>query len=514
MTRPATPPYSSRTMAIWLRRARNSFEQVVGVLGLGDEVGRADRACGGRPRRGRRRRSSAGRGPWRRGCRGCRRGSRRTSGSGSGPDSRKVRAACRAEVVAGRTTIDERGRHDLGDVAAGQGDDVLEDRAGRLGQVGLGVLGVVGVGLELDLDAGGPRRGVGRPGEPVGERPRPARRPRSAAQAATRTAAAIGQRASSRVSAQTRPTTLAARWTRTARPDGEQQRQLEVQARGASSGPPAPTQGGEGQAADDRQRLGGALGRLVVVGDRVGPLGAAVGLADLLEAAPRVGPQGPAERDQDRLESPAGRARGRAARPGSARPTQHSPAPRRRPRRADQGERVDQALGGQDLPFPAPHRARRPRASGRRGRRGGASRGPRRGPARPAGRRPTSRAVAAAISAETTSSPAEDRVVGLGEDEADDVGRPVVRQVAAVDRADRRRRRPGRSRSRPRSTPSAARTRRTRPARASGSTSRCDWVSLISTSIVGRSAGVVRGGGFGRSAHQAVRCSGYLTRPW
>ena len=88
--------------------------------------------------------------------------------------------------------------------------------------------------------------------------------------------------------------------------------------------------------------------------------------------------------------------------------------------------------------------------------------------------------------------------------------------VGVVDQGDRdrRARRPPRPRA----------TLRTRPARASGSIARCDWVSLISTSIgrggVGSSefghVGVHRRGGCSvrSSVDQAVRCSGYLTRPW
>ena len=46
MIRPATPPYSSSTMAIWVRLRAELFEQVVGVLGLGDAVGRAGELAG------------------------------------------------------------------------------------------------------------------------------------------------------------------------------------------------------------------------------------------------------------------------------------------------------------------------------------------------------------------------------------------------------------------------------------------------------------------------------------
>ena len=35
--RPATPPYSSTTMAMWLRFARKSLQQHVQALGFGDE---------------------------------------------------------------------------------------------------------------------------------------------------------------------------------------------------------------------------------------------------------------------------------------------------------------------------------------------------------------------------------------------------------------------------------------------------------------------------------------------
>ena len=166
---------------------------------------------------------------------------------------------------------------------------------------------------------------------------------------------AIGQRASSRVSAQTRPTTLAERWTRTASPTASSRADLEVEPGEPRAGRQR-DQRGEGQAADDGQRLGRALGRLVVVGDRVGPLGAAVGLADLLQPAPRIGAQGPAERDQDGLESPAGGARWPGPRPGSTRTTHTLPPLVVGRRRADQGERVDQPFGGEDLPFPPPHR--------------------------------------------------------------------------------------------------------------------------------------------------------------
>ena len=71
-------------------------------------------------------------------------------------------AAARAETVAGRVTIAEPGRHQLGDVAAGQLDGVLEQLAGRLGQVGLDVLGV-----------GRRRRGSRPRRSPAGARRRP-----------------------------------------------------------------------------------------------------------------------------------------------------------------------------------------------------------------------------------------------------------------------------------------------------------------------------------------------------
>ena len=60
VTRPATPPYSSSTIAIWRPRGPELLEQLEGVLGLGDAVGRADELAGDDRRRGRPRRSSAG----------------------------------------------------------------------------------------------------------------------------------------------------------------------------------------------------------------------------------------------------------------------------------------------------------------------------------------------------------------------------------------------------------------------------------------------------------------------
>ena len=49
-----------------------------------------------------RRRSSGGRGPWRRGCRRCRRGSRRRAGCGSGPSRGRSRRPPRAETDGGQ----------------------------------------------------------------------------------------------------------------------------------------------------------------------------------------------------------------------------------------------------------------------------------------------------------------------------------------------------------------------------------------------------------------------------
>ena len=79
------------------------------------------------------------------------------------PVSRKAcAAACGRDRRRAAMTIADRGRHQLGDVAAGQLDGVLEQLAGRLGEVGLDVLGVVAVGGDLDLDARRPGRRVGR----------------------------------------------------------------------------------------------------------------------------------------------------------------------------------------------------------------------------------------------------------------------------------------------------------------------------------------------------------------
>ena len=77
---------------------------------------------------------------------------------------------------------------------------------------------------------------------------------------------------------------------------------------------------------------------------------------------------------------------------------------------------------------------------------------------------------AAAISAETTSSPARIGVAGLGEREADHVGRPVVAEVAAVDRVDRRVVDQRDRDRRPRDALARAGRARTRPASAAGST--------------------------------------------
>ena len=168
------------------------------------------------------------------------------------------------------------------------------------GELALGVLGVVRVVLELDLDAGGPGRGVGRAGQAVRERldepghrgQREGRDPDQARDRPEGVEQGLGPDPADDVRRQVVEDRDA---------HGQQQGRLEVEA-GRSRPRREGDDGGEGQAADDGQGLGGPLGGLVVVRDGVGPPGPAVQGADLLEPGPGVGPEGAAERDQRPLQ--------------------------------------------------------------------------------------------------------------------------------------------------------------------------------------------------------------------
>ncbi len=82
--------------------------------------------------------------------------------------------------------------------------------------------------------------------------------------------------------------------------DRQDERQLDIQPVEQSPGHQRDERR-ETESEDDRQRLGGAFGFLIFVGDRVGPSRALMRRADLLEPASGVGPKGAAERDQEAL---------------------------------------------------------------------------------------------------------------------------------------------------------------------------------------------------------------------
>ena len=125
------------------------------------------------------------------------------------PVSRKVWAAARAETEAGRATIAERGVMMLRDVAAGQLDGALEQLAGRVGELGLGVLGLAAVGGDLHLDARRAGRGVGVPDDPRRQGLDQAASPIVSGAGQGAEQAGRGPEASRTVSAKTRPTTPA-----------------------------------------------------------------------------------------------------------------------------------------------------------------------------------------------------------------------------------------------------------------------------------------------------------------
>ena len=224
--------------------------------------------------------------------------------------------------------------------------------AGRLGQVGLDVLGVVGVGLELDLDAGGPGRGVGRAGQPVGERldqlggrgQRRGRDPDGPGDRPEGVEQGLGPDPADHAGRQV---------DQDRQPDRQQQRRPRSRSRARHRpGRQAPTRAARVRpptTASDSAARSVASSSWAIASARSGrPLR----LADLLQPAPRVGPQGPAERDQQRLE----RQQGRSPRPSVPPRFSAANAAPSRPSvvglgRADQGERVDQPLGGEDLPL-------------------------------------------------------------------------------------------------------------------------------------------------------------------
>ena len=159
----------------------------------------------------------------------------------------------------------------------------------------------------------------------------------------------------------------------------------------------------------------------------------------VFEPAPRIGPQRLGQRDRDQVQRQDQQAQ--AERPAQVQ-TVHR-ALSRSPsvglgEAGHRGERVRQALPGQDLALATPHRVARRRRPGRRTRRDEANRGPGTAPARPRGRRPASPRGRRGHLGRDDQLAGQLGVAGLGEAEADHVGRPVVAEVAAVDRVDRR----------------------------------------------------------------------------
>ncbi len=131
--------------------------------------------------------------------------------------------------------------------------------------------------------------------------------------------------------------------------------------RGATWPTVSPQQRGQQQAGRRPPATRRPLGPLVVVRDASARAGWPRSRADLLQPAPRIGPQGLGQRDRDQVQRQDQQHPGPASSPGSARPprTLPSPADRARPS-ADQRERVERVLpaSGQDLVLAPPHRRR------------------------------------------------------------------------------------------------------------------------------------------------------------
>ena len=340
-------------------------------------------------------------------------------------------------------TIAERGRHDLRDVACGSarrraGAARGSTRAARPRRPRARRR----LGGDLDLDARRPWavrpdcRRAARPGT------RDRRRPCVSGQAASRSA-------------------------RVARPEGVEDRlgeDLAEHARPARS-PAPPTsrtssdqraprpaaatpavqrhaeQRGQEQPGEHRERLGRPLGPLVEVGDLVGPLGTARGRRSTPPAGSASRTEAPwSSAIETRCRTRTGRPRTSITDPGSARPRALAPVPSpagpsaaptrgnvfvspSRARNSSSRRRIAPTSASVVVVIAAQMKQSVDHVEGQLGQRVGA--------------RPRS-AVAAAISAETTSSPASSGSSGVGEQEADHVGRPVVAEVPAVDPVDGR----------------------------------------------------------------------------
>ena len=159
VTRPATPPYSSSTMAIWVRLPAEVFEQLEGVLGLGNAEGRPDQLARGSRNRDRSASSIlseevlAERMPTM--------SSRFSPKSGIRlrPVLRKVSAAAWAVTVAGRRD-DGRAGVMISETSCGSARRRAGAGRGSIGELGLDVLGPRRrLGGDLDLDARRPGTG-------------------------------------------------------------------------------------------------------------------------------------------------------------------------------------------------------------------------------------------------------------------------------------------------------------------------------------------------------------------
>ena len=124
VTRPATPPYSSTTIAMWLRLPRNSFSSTFRRLDSGTNT--AGRRYSRMSKRCRARRRTAAAGPWPAGCRPRRRDRRRAPGSASGRDSTTAAQDARERLLASHAHHLRARHHDVAHLQIGHVQHALE----------------------------------------------------------------------------------------------------------------------------------------------------------------------------------------------------------------------------------------------------------------------------------------------------------------------------------------------------------------------------------------------------